>query len=807
MREQILPYQNPALSADERAADLLARLSLEEKMAQVVCFFPRQAADYDRLAKEHPQGVGGVSCLEMRALDTLQQAAEMQRKLQQRIMDLGPHRIPAIFHMEGLCGAYLQGAASFASGIGRGAAWDPTLEEQVGRVVGQQERAVGVTHTFAPVLDISRDPRMGRQGETYGEDPALTAALGAAFTRGLQAEPTAALRTEAVAKHFLGFHAGVGGIHGADCDISPRQLREVYAKPFQAAVTEGGLRGVMPCYNSLNGQPVSGNAELLSGLLREEMGFDGVVVSDYGAVGNIHSVQRVCESPAAAGLRAMSAGMDMELPGRDCFGEELAGRFADGTADLAVLDSAVQRVLATKFRMGLFEQPFALEGEMLKTVFAVPSARDISLRAARESLVLLKNDGVLPISPSMPKIAVIGCHAASARYLYGGYTHFSMAEGLLAAVSTMAGVQRDGNGQRVEMQTLPGTQVQQDNDPAFEALLKKQNPHAKSLLEQLRDSLPGTQVDYAHGYPVAGDDFSGHEEALATAKAAGLAVLTVGGKHGTGSIASMGEGVDATDIGLPPCQEVFIWRLATLGVPFVLVHLNGRPISSDVADRYANAILEAWNPAEAGAQAIVEALLGTYNPGGKLPVTVARAVGQIPVYYNHANGSAWHQGGSIGFADYVDMPHTPRYHFGHGLSYTSFEYGDLALDSREIAPSGALEVRLNVKNTGSLAGDEVVQLYLRDCHASMTRPVMELAGFARLHLAPGQERTVRFTLPASLTAFLDEDMRWKVEAGDFELLVGASSADIRLRESFIVTQDLFIEGRSRAFYAMVVTEE
>ncbi len=542
-------YQNTALSPGERAADLLSRMSLEEKMGQVVGYYPNAMEKEGEFEAAYPQGAGQVSCLEMRSLEDLSEAAAFQRDIQTKIMALSEHHIPAIFHMEGLCGAYLPGAASFPSGIGRGAAWDPGLEERIGEIVGRQERAAGITQTLAPVLDISHDSRMGRQGETYGEDPVIASALGSAFVRGLQGGETEGRRSESVAKHFLGFHASEGGIHGTVCEISDHTLRELYAKPFQAAITEAGLRGVMPCYCAINGEPVSASKRILTGLLREEMGFDGVAVSDYCAVLNIHNVQKLCDSPAEAGLRAMEAGMDMELHFKSCFNEELAEWFRAGKADVRILDQAVRRILEAKFRMGLFEHPFALTGDALTEAFGREEDRRISLDAARESLVLLKNNGVLPIAPEVKKIAVIGWQASTARIFYGGYTHFSMAEGLQAAISTMAGLQTE-KGEKEEIPYIPGTRIQAD-DPSFEEVLKRQNPWVKSLLEQLKTDMPDTTIVYAEGYTFAGDDLSGHEEALRAAAEADLVILTLGGKHGTGSIASMGEGIDASEIGLP----------------------------------------------------------------------------------------------------------------------------------------------------------------------------------------------------------------------------------------------------------------
>jgi beta-glucosidase len=299
-------------------------------------------------------------------------------------------------------------------------------------------------------------------------------------------------------------------------------------------------------------------------------------------------------------------------------------------------------------------------------------------------------------------------------------------------------------------------------------------------------------IAYSYGYDFAGTDDSQHEDALDTIKGADLAVLTLGGKYGTGGISSMGEGIDATDINLPVCQETFIAKAAELGKPLIALHFNGRPISSDNADKFCGAVLECWSPAEKGAEAIVDVLLGGYTPCGRLPVSVACNAGQVPVYYGHYNGSAWHQGESIGFADYVDAPHRPRYPFGHGLSYTEFEYAGLRLNKRAFAPDETVRISADIKNCGTVGGTEIVQFYFSDKFASMTRPNMELAEFVRVELSPDETKTVELAFDLNKTAFLDEHMKWKVEAGEFEIMLGASSADIRLRDSFTVTADRYI---------------
>ena len=795
-------WKNETLRPEERAQALLRELSLDEKMAQLGCVFPfgEQAQDFDWLKAQTPCGIGQISTLEMRRLETLHDCAAWQRRAQETVMANSPHGIPAIFHMEGLCGAFIQDSTSFPSGIARGAGWDPELEEQIAATVSRQEAACGMTQIFAPVLDISRDSRMGRQGESYGEDPTLAGALGAAYVRGAQGTETAGRRPDCVAKHFLAFHNSQGGIHGSHSDTPPRLLREVYAKPFQSAIREG-LRGVMPCYCSLDGEPVSASEELLTDLLREEMGFDGLCVSDYGAIGNAHSVQHIGESFAEAGFLCMEAGMDMELPSSTGWNEELKAMFRNGEADSSILDRAVLRVLTAKFRMGLFEHPFALQGEALKKAFAVPHDRELSLRSARESLVLLKNDGTLPIRKTIKKIAVIGPHADSPRKMFGGYTHLCMMESTLAVANSIAGVSGVIQDEK-EICTVPGTNIQSDEGEEFDAILRRQKPDCRSLLQELRERLPEAEIRYAYGYPIAGADESGFAEALDAAQDADLVILTLGGKHGTCSMASMGEGVDAANINLPACQDAFIREAAKLGKPMIGVHFDGRPISSDAADECLNAILEAWSPAECGAQAVVDALLGEYNPGGKLPVSVARHAGQIPIYYNHPFGSCWHQGESIGFANYVDLPHTPRYVFGHGLSYTSFEYSDFSVSKTEVGPSEKVVFTVRITNTGAVVGDEVVQLYVTDRYASRTRPVQELCGFCRVHLEVGEQKMLLFTLQPSQLAFLDKDMRWKIEKGDFDFRIGASSEDVRGACSVTVTENAWIDGKTRAMCAL-----
>lgn len=798
-------YLNAALSPEERAELLLRELTPAEKLAQLTGIMAIWGRE-NRMAPFLENGIGQISTLDFRNRDTYEDAAAWQRRLQELVMKHSRLGIPAVFHMEGLCGPLMQGGVSFPSGIGRGASFHPEAEEEIGKIVSRQELACGITQILAPVLDVARDPRMGRYCEPYGEDPALCAEMGAAYTRGIQENAVSGRHADATAKHFMAFHYSQGGIHGANVEAGEPMMREVFAKPFEAAIRESHLRGVMPCYCSIDGLPMHASKKFLTKTLREDMGFDGVAVSDYGGVENTHNVQNVGDTLADAGLRCLEAGTDVELPMPSAYAKALLQKFESGEADMAILDRACLRVLTAKFRMGLFEHPFALEGTELRDTYENKADRAVTLRAARESIVLLKNDGVLPLAGNVKKIALIGPHAVNARSFFGGYTQMSMVEAVHAAANSMAGTGGGGSTQNVEMLRVPGTNVQLDETEKFDAILKHLNPDCRNLFEELTARLPGAEIRHAPGYYVFGADESRFEEALEIAKDADLVILTLGGKNGSGSIATMGEGVDGTDINLPAAQDAFIEKVKALGKPLIGVHLDGRPISSDTADRNLNAILECWSPAECGAEAIADVLLGVVNPSGKLPVSVARGAGQLPVWYNHVNGSEWHQGPSIGFADYVDMPHTPRYEFGFGLSYTSFEYADLTLSAAEVSPDGTVDISLTVKNTGSRAGTEVVQLYTRDRYASMVRPVQELAGFARVTLEPGEAKRVVFTLSPRQLAFLNEDMRWLVERGDIDVMVGASSRDIRLTGAFRITESRLIESADRPFWAGVSIE-
>ena len=786
-------YEDTRRSPKERADALLKELSLDEKMAQINCYcFPQEGRE-DAHFGDLKYGIGVLSSLETRGMGAVN-AVKKCNWIQKTVMENSPHHIPAIIHSEGVCGLLVSDATSFPSNLARGASFDAPLEREIGKCVGDEAAQANITHVFAPVLDVTRDARFGRMYESYGEDATLAAAMGTAYAEGVQDNANRSVNVEGVAKHFLAFHKGAGGLHGSDVSVGERELREVYAKPFEASFRMAGLRGVMPCYNVVNGELVSLSKHYLTDLLREELGFDGLAVSDYCAIKNAVEVNRVAADSAEAGLRALKAGMDIEEQFPYGFGEALKEKFASGEADIAILDHAVLRVLEAKFRMGLFEHPFAEEPK-----FDATRGNALSYRSAVESMVLLKNDGILPLASTYKKIAVIGYHGGTVRGLFGGYTNFSMYEGLLGDQNTMAGLIAEGKADP----TYPGTHVYREDayEEKFEQLAKDMYPEMRTLTEQLQVRYPASEVRYARGFDYAGTDESGFDEALSLCSGADLIILALGGKCGTGARCSMGENVNGININLPPAQEKFIRLAAQLHKPMVGVHFDGRPISSDAADECLNAILECWNPSGHGAKAVVDLLSGDQNPSGKLPVTVAYSVGQLPLFYGHLNGSGYHPNEFYKNTIYIDSPYHPRYYFGYGLSYTQFRYSNLAVGCSSVKESEKITLSFTLENIGERAGEEVVQLYCRDVYASVARPEKELIGFARVALAAGEKKRVTFTINPSQFAFLDEEMRWKVEKGEIQLLIGSSSQTLPLQTSVMIEEDFYPDHAKRAFFA------
>ncbi|TVR93346.1 MAG: beta-glucosidase, partial [Trueperaceae bacterium] len=701
-------------------------------------------------------------------------SAALANEVQAYLRDHTRLGIPAVMHEEACAGYMARDATCFPQAIGQAATWDPDLIGRMAVVIRDQMLAVGARHALAPVLDITRDPRWGRVEETYGEDPYLVARIGNAYIAGLQG-PSLDQGVVATAKHFIGYGLSEGGLNWAPVRLMPRELRDAVALPFEAAIAEVGVASVMNAYHELDGVPCGASRELMIELLRETLGFDGVVVSDYFTLATLVDYHRVAADRTVAARLGLEAGIDVELPDHACYGAPLRAGLDDGRIDPALVDASVRRILEQKLRLGLFERPF-VDAEAAPLVFDTREQRDLARTLAQRSLVLLRNEGdLLPLRPDLSSIAVIGPGADDVRLLQGDY-HYP------AHVEVMFESQGD----------LPAP------TPLIAARkeeLADHYPAMTSLLDGIRAAVGGgTDVRHARGCDIMSADRGGFDEAVRAAEGAEVAVLVVGDRSGLTDDATCGEARDRADITLPGVQCDLVEAVLATGTPVVLVLLGGRPLAlGELAERVA-ATLVAWLPGAEGGHAVADVLFGRAEPGGRLPISYPRSAAQLPVYYGHKpSGGRSHWKGP-----YVDGPTTPLYPFGHGLGYTRFTYDDLVVGPAAVEPTGRVHVALTLRNTGERPGSEVAQLYLRDPVASVTRPVQALAGFARVELAPGEARRVTFDVPCSLLAFHDGAMRLVVEPGEIEVMVGASASDARLRGAFTITGETTVLSR-RAF--------
>ncbi len=756
-------YRDPSLPIEERVRDLLGRMTVEEKIAQLGSAGPQALVEGERLsdtkAKEvlvhgigHITRVGGATGLAPR------ESARLANAIQKFLTEKTRLGIPAIVHEESCAGYLARDATCFPQAIGLASTWEPELVKAMTDAIRVQMRAVGAHQSLAPVLDVARDPRWGRSEETFGEDPYLISRIGVAYVSGLQGDdPKRGI--VATGKHFVGYGASEGGLNWAPAHIPRRELLEVYATPFEAAIREAKLGSIMNAYHEIDGIPCGASPEILDALLRGGLGFDGVVVSDYVTIPTLRTYHRIAETKGETARLALEAGIDVELPATNYYGEPLGEMLADGRVETALVDRSVARALRMKFELGLFEDPY-VNPDTAPTVFDTPEQRDLARRIAQKSIVLLKNEGdLLPLERSLGTIAVVGPSAGSTRLLLGDY-HWG------AHVEIARAAEREQAAALVPM---------------------------VSVLEGIRSHVgPETEVLTAPGCAIADDSTEGFAEAVEATRRADVAVVAVGGKSGLAEDCTSGESVDRADLGLPGVQQALVEAVAGTGIPTVVVLINGRPLALPWIAEHVPAILEAWLPGEEGGNAIADVLFGDVAPGGKLPVSLPRSVGQVPVYYGHKPSG----GRSQWKGDYADLSSKPLFPFGHGLSYTRFEYANLELSASEVPPSGTIDIALDVTNAGDRGGEEVVQLYVHDVIGSVTRPVKQLAGFKRIALDPGETRRVAFHLDAGQLAFYDRDMEFVVEPGQIEVLVGSSSEDIRLEGSFEITGGRRVLARS-----------
>jgi beta-glucosidase len=756
--------RNSLQSIDARTKDLISRMTLDEKLTQLGGIWSFELLKSGKFSTERAEslikhGIGHICRPGVSTGLPPKEMAEFINSIQKFLVENTRLGIPALVHEECLNGFMAKNATIFPQIIGMASTWEPELVDKMTRVTRAQMMAVGVRQGLSPVLDVVRDPRWGRVEETYGEDPNMVAIMGTAFVKGLQSED---IKQGIVAtlKHFVGYGKSEGGLNWAPADIPPKMLREVYLYPFEKAIKEGGALSVMNAYNEIDGIPCGASEELLTKILREEWRFEGILISDYFAVDSLQSYHHIADGKAGAAKLALTAGIDAELPQSDCYASPLKQQIENGVISEKLVDRAVSRTLRLKLILGLFENPY-VKSEKAAKVFDLPEHRELALKAARKSVVLLKNkDNILPLNKNIKTIAVIGPNADVQRHLLGDYTYPAHIEiTIMAAEAT--GTALPTPDERADHVTVP----------------------VVTILEGIKAKVgKDTRILYAAGCEYNGSSKDGFPEAIKAAQAADVAIVVVGGKSGLVPECTCGEMRDSAELRLPGVQDDLLIAIYETGTPTVLTLVDGRPLALGWITEKIPAIIEAWLPGEEGGNAVADVLFGDYNPGGKLPISFPAKVGQIPVYYGHKPSG----GRSQFWGDYVDSGTGPAFEFGYGLSYTTFKFSNLRIEPKRGPLSGKISITVDVENTGNRTGEEVVQFYISDVVASVTRPVKELKGFKRIALEPTEAKTVEFKLAPEALGFYNKDMKFIVEPGDFKVMVGRSSKDIVLEDIFEV---------------------
>lgn len=792
-------YLDSTIAVEDRVEDLINRMSIEEKVEQLTCtmympIMPMEDQDLDG-------GIGSFTVMGS------QNVAEDIRKVQAYVIEHSRHGIPALVHGEALSGPVSLPAANFfPTSISLGATFEPALAEKMSEGTRKQMYAVGMRHALSPVADLGRDLRWGRCSEGYGEDPTLAAAMTVAFVKGLQGENL----KEGIActgKHFLGYSQSENGMNMHKSLASARELREVFAKPFEAAIQKADLKCVMNCYSEVEGQPMCANKKILTDMLREDMGFEGLVVSDYNSIRHVVNDFKLTDNMQDAARLCLEAGLDVELPTRMGYNDAFAEAVKRGEIDEALVDRSVRRVLKLKFELGLFENPYPHE-ELLASAMDNRKNNRYSHEAACKSMTLMKNDGILPICDGKKKLLVVGPAGNCLRLLIGHYTHVALMEMLMLMMTQGKEVQPGVNPEDVMDKKNP------EDESAFadvaakmstsnladkyllDDMIRKMYPDAKTTLEALREIYES--VEFVEGCDYKGDDDSHIFEAVEAAKKVDIVICCLGGKNGLGGSCTTGEAVDSSSLDLMGQQEKLMRQVFAVNPHMVIVHTDGRPLCSEWAYENVPAILEGWLPAIYGGQAIAEVISGRYNPAGRTPLSVPRSAGHLPLYHYQNNGSSAPYDRGLIDTGYIDSSSAGLAPFGYGLSYTVFDYGKLRL--REV-DEDHLEARVVVTNTGEMDGEEVVQLYGKDLYASVIRPRQELIGFCRVFLKVGESREVCFTFRKDQLAFEDREFCWILEKGDFSFFVGGHSDDVRSEAVYCQEKTISVNPRTRGFYA------
>jgi len=693
-----------------RIKKIIQSMNLEEKVAQLCCVERNLLLEGGCFSKEKAEhylknGAGHISPI-LRDFPA-EQGVKIANEIQKILKEKTRLKIPVIIHDECLHGCMAQGSTSFPQSIALASSWDPEMLYRIAVVIGKETRSRGIQQALSPTINLVRDVRHGRVEETYGEDPYLTSLLAVSFIKGIQTE-----KVIATPKHFAADFAGDGGRDSSATFFSEKTLRETFFPAFQASVQQAKALSLMAAYNSINGVPSSASKWLLTDVLRKEWGFNGFVVSDYGSVSGLYRSHGVANSLAEAAKLALESGVEIELPGACCY-PELISLVRQGKVREEIIDQAVERVLAGKFWLGLFENPFA-DVEKAVRLCNCDEHRHLSYQAALRSVVLLKNKGILPLSRNISSLAVIGPNADEIRL--GGYSASGM-----RVVTVLEGIK---------------------------------NKTGKT-----------TRLYFAEGCKVNDFSRSGFSKAVSAAAKTEVAILVMGS-----SAETEGENRDRCNLNLPGVQEELIKSVAATGTPVVVVLINGTAVTMKGWIDEVEAVVEAWYPGQEGGNAIASILFGEYNPSGKLPITFPGYTGQCPLYYNHLPCVR-----SLDYVEVRGKQ--PLFPFGYGLSYTRFIYHQLKISPEILTGERKLKVTVQVENAGAYEGDEVVQLYLRDVFSRVARPVLELKRFQKVHLKPGEKTTVEFSLERQDLSFLDEKLETTVEPGIFKILVGGSSAE------------------------------
>src|SRR5215475_1387716 len=803
--------QESSSSAMRRADDLLRQMTIEEKAMQLSCAMPLALLDRDglmrgqadRLIKQGIGHVAGIGTLGHKAPESI---AKSINAIQRYLLTETRLKIPAIFHNEALNGVVAPHFSAFPTPIGLAATWDPAAVQEMADIMRRQMRATGMLHALAPVMDVARDARWGRVTETYGEDPYLVSAMSVAFTRGMQGED---LREGVLvcAKHFLGYSVTEGGQNMAATAVGPRELYDVYGRPFEAAIRLAGLAGVMASYSEFEGVPVHVSRAVLTGMLRGRMGFTGTVVSDYNGVGWAQTRQLAADTPEDIGALALRAGLDVEAPAVNGYGQALVNAVKSGKVSESEVDESVRRVLRDKFALGLFENPYVNEDPVVIRKVA-SEGNDLSRRLAAESVTLLKNDkNLLPLGRDMKRVAVIGPHADSTMVGFPHYTYPAVLPMLEVALKRggwpMPGV---GDLPKEGMAALQAEYAGADAGDLEQYVRKEYG--AVPLADAVRKLLPQAEVSAVAGAGVLPSQPTDISAAVAAAKSADVVILYVGGKAGWfADDLTEGEGGDTANIDLPPQQVELVNAITAIGKPTITVVSMGRPQGlAPVIDRLP-AVLTAYYGGPHQGTAIADAIFGVTNPSGKLPITIPRHVGQVPIHHGQHYGSGYRRTKADVHKGYKDMPSTPLFAFGHGLSYTSFDYSPLKLARNSVDVAGELRASLTIRNTGKRRGTEIIQLYAADTATAVTLPAQQLIGFERVDLEPDESKTVSFAVPLSVLAYTGISGELVMEPGPVEVSAGSSSDDIRSKANLTVTgRTRVIGGKERAFFSVAAVD-